>query len=579
MSGFDLGRPGRPPQTPLPPGPLPVGSIVEALQHRAHHHPDLLCHAMLPNGEGTPERMSYAEAHRRAAALAHRLAERLPPGERVVLVMQAGFDYITALLGCFYARLVAVPTFPPRARRLTDTLAVIARDCDAKALLTDGRTRDILSEHARADAFLGRLPVVTVSAADGEAPSWSGPWPEPEELAVLQYTSGSTGRPKGVMVTHGNLVANLEQQSRRFKVGSNSRMVTWLPPFHDMGLVAGVLQSPYSGMQTLVLSPLHVTQRPMRWLRAIHAFRATCSGGPPFGYDLCLEAATDEDIASLDLSTWECAFVGAEPISNDLLQRFKRRFAPAGFRADAITPCYGMAETTLMITGRLVGTGDIQSEVPSVASIGRPTCGHVMDRHRVLIVDPDTREPVPDGVEGEIWAAGPSIAVGYWNDPEKTAATFGAHLADGSGPWLRTGDLGVAEQDGEITVTGRIKDLVIVAGRNIHPEDIEAAVRSVEDDRLRRGSIAAFGADIDGRERVVITVELRRRPGPAEELADLRRAITGVVSRVFAVMVHEVAFVGPGEIPRTSSGKIRRHQCARDYAARREEAREPELAR
>jgi acyl-CoA synthetase (AMP-forming)/AMP-acid ligase II len=201
----------------------------------------------------------------------------------------------------------------------------------------------------------------------------------------------------------------------------------------------------------------------------------------------------------------------------------------------------------------------------------------------VLVVDPETREPVPDGTEGEIWAAGPSVAVGYWNDAERTEAVFGARLADGGGPWLRTGDLGVTEQDGELTVTGRIKDLVIVAGRNIHPEDIEAAIRSVEDERLRRGAIAAFGAEVDGRERVVIAVELRRRPGPEEDLAGLRTAIAGAVSRAFAVTVHDVVFLGPGEIPRTSSGKLRRHQCAKDYMARRDAQaaprREPELAR
>ncbi len=563
-------RPARPP-SPLPDGPLPVASIVEALRHRARHEGDALCHAHLPAGEGAMERMSYGDLDRRAARLAHRLAERLRPGDRAVLVLQPGFDYIAALFGCFYAGVVAVPTFPPRARRLTDTLAAIARDCGAAAILTDRRTCDIVTEHARADGFLGALPQIVLGGAaeDAGGPAWTAAAPDAAALAVLQYTSGSTGRPKGVMLTHGNLVANLEQQSRRFGVGRGGRLVTWLPPFHDMGLVAGILQSPYSALTTLVLSPLHVTQRPLRWLRAIDAFRATVSGGPPFGFDLCLEAATDEDIAALDLSSWECAFVGAEPISDDLLQRFKRRFGPCGFRAEAFAPCYGMAETTLMITGRLVGTGDQRSEAEAVAAIGRPTCGHVMDGHDVRIVDPETRAPLPDGAEGEIWAAGPSIAQGYWGDPARTQADFGACLADGTGPWLRTGDLGVMEPDGELTVTGRIKDLIIVAGRNLHPEDIEATVRGIEDERMRRGAIAAFGADIDGRERVVLAVELRRRPGPAEDLSGLRMAITAAVARGFAVTVHEVVFLGPGEIPRTSSGKLRRHQCARDYAARR----------
>ena len=552
---------------PLLTGPLPVASVVEALRHRAVHETDDLCHAFIRDGEAVTDRLSYGDLDREAATLAHALAQRVPAGGRVVLVLQPGFDYIVALMACFYARVAAVPTFPPRARRLTEALAGIVQDCGASLLVTDARTADIVAEHAAAHATLAVLPVLVMSKPGHAAMAWSGPLPDASDLAVLQYTSGSTGRPKGVMVTHGNLVANLEQQCRRFGVGAQSRLVTWLPPYHDMGLVAGILQSPYSHCTTTVLSPLHVMQRPMRWLRAIHSIQATVSGGPPFGYDLCLEAARDEDVATLDLSEWECAFIGAEPISNDLLRRFKLRFGPCGFRASAFTPCYGMAETTLMITGRQVHSGDMQSASPLVAAVGRPTCGHTVDGHQVRVVDPHTQIECDDGEEGEVWAAGISIAVGYWGDAEKTAMIFNAHMADGRGPYLRTGDLGVME-DGELTVTGRIKDLIIVAGRNLHPEDIEAATRDAQDERLRRGAVAAFGVEVDGRERVVLAVELRRRPTPSDDLASLRAVLGGLVTRAFSVGVHDVMFLGPGELPRTSSGKIRRHLCARDYLAR-----------
>jgi acyl-CoA synthetase (AMP-forming)/AMP-acid ligase II len=540
--------------------------VVEALRHRAIHEADHLCHAFVRDGDAVVDRLSYGELDREAASLAHVLAARVAPGGRVVLVLQPGFDYIVALMACFYARAVAVPTFPPRARRLTDALALIVQDCDAALLVTDGRTAGIVAEHAAAQSIVGRLPVLVLDASRSLL-AWSAPTPGPSDLAVLQYTSGSTGRPKGVMVTHGNLVANLQEQCRRFGVGARSRLVTWLPPYHDMGLVAGILQSPYSHCATTVLSPLHVMQRPMRWLRAIHDTRATVSGGPPFGFDLCLEAARDEDIATLDLSAWECAFIGAEPIANDLLRRFKDRFAPCGFPASAFTPCYGMAETTLMITGRQVRSGDRPSNIPFVAAIGRPTCGHTVDGHEVLIVDPETHDVCADHAEGEVWAAGPSVAAGYWGDSVRTQDIFEARTSDGRGPFLRTGDLAVME-DGELTVTGRIKDLIIVAGRNLHPEDIEAATRESTDERLRRGAVAAFGVEIDGRERIVLAVELRRRPTVSDDLVSLRAMLGGLVTRAFAVAVHDVTFLGPGELPRTSSGKIRRHLCARDYLAR-----------
>ena len=550
----------------LLPGALPVASVVEALRHRAAHEADHLCHAFLRDGDAIIDRLTYGDLDRRASALAQELAQRVAPGARAVLVLQPGFDYIVALFACFYARVVAVPTFPPRARRLTEALALIVQDCEAGVLVTDARSAGIVAEYSAAQPVIGRLPVLRVGPAN-DAPTWSGKLPDAAELAVLQYTSGSTGHPKGVMVTHGNLVANLEQQCRRFGVGAQSRLVTWLPPYHDMGLVAGVLQSPYSHCTTTVLSPLHVMQRPMRWLRAIHATRATVSGGPPFGYDLCLEAAGEDDVAALDLSEWECAFIGAEPIANDLLRRFRARFAPCGFRASAFTPCYGMAETTLMITGRQVHSGDMQSTSPVVAAVGRPTCGHTVDGHEVLVVDPHSTAECEAGQEGEVWAAGPSIATGYWGDAERTRAIFAAYTRDGRGPYLRTGDLGVMEA-GELTVTGRIKDLIIVAGRNLHPEDIEAAARETADERLRPGALAAFGVEVDGRERIVLAAELRRRPSPGDDLAPLRAALGGLVTRAFAVGVHDVVFLGPGELPRTSSGKIRRHLCARDYLAR-----------
>ncbi|HEY4819746.1 MAG TPA: fatty acyl-AMP ligase, partial [Xanthobacteraceae bacterium] len=524
----------------------------------------------LCDGEALEERMTYGSLDARARVLAAALLERARPGDSVMIVLQPGLGYIVALFACFYARLVAVPSFPPRARRLAGTLSAICRDCNAALILTDASSEPGVAAQLN-DAMLDHVPRLVVGA-DTWTPqgAWDGALPDPAELALLQYTSGSTGNPKGVMVSHGNLIDNLEAAVRRFGIGASSRGVTWLPPYHDMGLVAGTLQPVYSACVTTVLSPMHAMQRPIRWLQAIQRTGATISGGPPFGYDHCV-AAIDEPLRhELDLTSWDCAFVGAEPVRFDMLERFARAFAPCGFQRRSFVPCYGLAEATLMVTGRTKGGGALRDSTSGHEELGRTTCGHVIEGHDVVIVEPELRIPCSDGKEGEIWIQGPSVAIGYWNRPTETAAAFDAHLADGRGPYLRTGDLGVMI-DGELTVTGRVKDLVIVAGRKLHAEDIEATIHEIADDRLRHGSNAVFAAEIGGKERIIVAVELSRPPGRMSgDLAPIRAAIGAAVARTHDVTVHDVAFLAPGEIPRTSSGKIRRHLCRAQYLVRQE---------
>ena len=548
-----------------------AGSIVEVLRHRAHHQGEQLAYAFLRDGEALEEPMTYGLLDRRARTLAAMLLERARPGERVLIVLQPGLGYIAALFACFYARLVAVPSFPPRARRLAGTLSAISRDCHPAVMLTDASSEPGVAAQFATDPTLAQVPRLVVGAD-----SWTseiavdGASPDPADLALLQYTSGSTGNPKGVMVSHGNLIDNLEAAVRRFGIGASSRGVTWLPPYHDMGLVAGTLQPVYSACVTTILSPMHAMQRPIRWLKAIQRTGATISGGPPFGYDHCV-ATIDEPLRhELDLTSWDCAFVGAEPVRFDVLERFADAFGPCGFQRRSFVPCYGLAEATLMVTGRAKGGGALRDSTSGHEELGRTTCGHVIDGHGVLTVDPEHRMPCADGKEGEIWIEGPSVAIGYWNRPAETAAAFGAHLADGRGPYLRTGDLGVMI-DGELTVTGRVKDLVIVAGRKLHAEDIEATIHEMADDRLRHGSNAVFAAEIGGKERIIVAVELNRAPGRMSgDLAPIRAAIGAAVARTHDVTVHDVAFLAPGEIPRTSSGKVRRHLCRAQYLDRQE---------
>jgi len=548
-----------------------AGSIVEVLRHRAHHQGEQLAYAFLRDGEALEEPMTYGLLDRRARTLAAMLLERARPGEPVLIVLQPGLGYIAALFACFYARLVAVPSFPPRARRLAGTLSAISRDCHPAVMLTDASSEPGVAAQFATDPTFAQVPRLVVGAD-----SWTseiavdGASPDPPDLALLQYTSGSTGNPKGVMVSHGNLIDNLEAAVRRFGIGASSRGVTWLPPYHDMGLVAGTLQPVYSACVTTVLSPMHAMQRPIRWLKAIQRTGATISGGPPFGYDHCV-ATIDEPLRhELDLTSWDCAFVGAEPVRFDVLERFADAFGPCGFQRRSFVPCYGLAEATLMVTGRAKGGGALRDSTSGHEELGRTTCGQVIDGHELLIVEPEHRIPCADGKEGEIWIEGPSVAIGYWNRPAETAAAFGAHLADGRGPYLRTGDLGVMI-DGELTVTGRVKDLVIVAGRKLHAEDIEATIHEMADDRLRHGSNAVFAAEIGGKERIIVAVELNRAPGRMSgDLAPIRAAIGAAVARTHDVTVHDVAFLAPGEIPRTSSGKVRRHLCRAQYLDRQE---------
>ena len=548
-----------------------AGSIVEVLRHRAHHQGEQLAYTFLRDGEALEEPMTYGLLDRRARTLAAMLLERARPGEPVLIVLQPGLGYIAALFACFYARLVAVPSFPPRARRLAGTLSAISRDCHPAVILTDASSDPGVAAQFATDATLAQVPRLVVGADTWTSEiAVDGASPDPADLALLQYTSGSTGNPKGVMVSHGNLIDNLEAAVRRFGIGASSRGVTWLPPYHDMGLVAGTLQPVYSACVTTVLSPMHAMQRPIRWLKAIQRTGATISGGPPFGYDHCV-ATIDEPLRhELDLTSWDCAFVGAEPVRFDVLERFAGAFGPCGFQRRSFVPCYGLAEATLMVTGRAKGGGALRDSTSGHEELGRTTCGHVIDGHGVLTVDPEHRIPCADGKEGEIWIEGPSVAMGYWNRPTETAAAFGAHLADGRGPYLRTGDLGVMI-DGELTVTGRVKDLVIVAGRKLHAEDIEATIHEMADDRLRHGSNAVFAAEIGGKERIIVAVELNRAPGRMSgDLAPIRAAIGAAVARTHDVTVHDVAFLAPGEIPRTSSGKVRRHLCRAQYLDRQE---------
>jgi amino acid adenylation domain-containing protein len=549
-------------------------SIIEIANARAASQGELPAYVFLSYGAVglVEERLTYAELDARARAVGAFLQEAGAAGERVALLISPGLEFIVSFFGCLYAGAIAVPGLPPRQRGADPRLRAIFRDACPRIALTSADKLPAL-EKAAAEipelrAALRRSPPV------GTATEWRLPNLDPDALAFLQYTSGSTSSPRGVMVSHGNLLHNEELIRRTFEQSAESVVLGWLPLHHDMGLIGTVLQPLYLGATCYLMSPGAFLQRPARWLEAISRYRATTSGGPNFAYELCLRKVPAAERATLDLSSWRVAFNGAEPVRADTLRRFSEAFAPCGFRAEAFRPCYGLAEATLLVSGWSPGearslTLDADAladhrvaEVPKTLepeNVARHRelvgCGAAMQT--VLVVDSDSRLPCPPDRVGEVWIAGPSVARGYWGRPEETAATFGARLADGEGPFLRTGDLGFLS-GGELFLTGRLKDLVILRGRNHYPQDLElTAERSHAD--LRPGGGATFSVEIEGEERLVLVHEVTRhaRASVDEIAATVRRA----VAEEHGVSVADLILIRPETLPRTSSGKVRRHAC------------------
>ncbi len=560
-------------------------NLIEVLRRQAVDRPHQRAYLFLEDGEVERESVTFAELDRRARALAAWLAAAGAAGERALLLYPPGLEFVTAFLGCLYAGVVAVPAYPPRANR---------PDARVQAIATDARPRFALSTRALHDRAAGlaihnpALAGVRFVATEGIDPAlaelWRpGPGLEPHDLAFLQYTSGSTATPKGVAVRHGNLVHNERMIQLAFGQSASSVVLGWLPLYHDMGLIGNVLQPLYVGATCVLMSPVAFLQRPGRWLQAISRYRATTSGGPNFAYELCVQKIGPEERPGLDLSSWAVAYNGAEPVRAETLERFAAAFAPCGFRRTAFYPCYGLAEATLFVSGGAAGTApavrelDAQALERHQAAAPRPgaavrrlvSCGQPWLGQRVAIVDPESGRPCPDGTVGEIWIAGPSVAGGYWERPEETAATFGARLPElGEAPFLRTGDLGVLS-GGELFLTGRIKDLIILRGRNLYPQDLERTAERSHPG-LRPGCGAAFAVEAGGEERLVIVQEVER--GLAEEPRELKAAVEAVrraVAEEHEAALHAVVLVRAGAVPKTSSGKIRRQTCRADFLAGR----------
>jgi acyl-CoA synthetase (AMP-forming)/AMP-acid ligase II len=379
-------------------------------------------------------------------------------------------------------------------------------------------------------------------------------------IAMLQFTSGSTASPRGVVVTHANLMHNLKVIATGFRHDEHSQGVIWLPPYHDMGLIGGILEPMNTGFPVTLMSPLAFLQHPQRWISAVSRYRATTSGGPNFAYELCTRKVDPATIPGLDLSSWTVAFNGSEPVRPDTLDRFVEKFGPYGFRHEAFYPCYGLAEATLMVTGGEVDLPPRGLAMPDSQKL--ISCGRTFFDHRLKVVDPITRVECNEREVGELWISGPSVARGYWQDAEETENVFGGRIAGSpseDGPYLRSGDLGFVHE-GELYVAGRKKDLIIIRGRNYHPHDIE---RSAEQScpALRPGCTAAFSIDAGSEEQLIVVSELRA----AERLEEVRAAIRAAITRDHSLRTKEIVLVQPGTIPKTSSGKIQRLATRQAY--------------
>ena len=552
-----------------------LASLVDLLDRRATERPDAKAFVFVPERGGAHIHLTFAELQRRARAVAARLARRTVAGDRAVLLFAPGLDFIVAFFGCLAAGVIAVPLMVPRRTASRDSSAAIIADCSPKIAMTTGElldSRPDVVERFRDDGF----DWVAVSATEDAANDSDAvpPLAGRNDVAVLQYTSGSTSSPKGVMVAHDNLLANLEMIRVAMSNTEHSASVGWVPLYHDMGLMMGVMQPLYLGAMSVLMAPAAFMQRPLNWLHTIHHYRAELTSAPNFAFDLCVDRFRADQMEGVDLSCWKLALNGAEPVHADTIARFTETFAPYGFDPGTMYPGYGLAEATLLVAGGIRGRGSStrhvsrtalqQGEVADATDIGdaQPlvSCGRSLAGEQIAIADPDTHHRIAPCRVGEIWVSGSNITRGYWRNQAATADTFHARLADEPGrTWLRTGDLGFLDEAGELFITGRIKDLIIIRGMNHYPQDIE---RTVQDSHpaLRRDCGAAFAiTDQDGNEKLAVVQEVERTQRRNLDFDEVARCIREAVTRQHEIAIETIALIPPATLPKTTSGKIQRN--------------------
>jgi acyl-CoA synthetase (AMP-forming)/AMP-acid ligase II len=566
-------------------------NFAEPLSINAEALPGFLAFIYLDDDEHE-HKISFAELHERALGVAHDLLTYAQPGDRALLLLPPGLDYVATIFGCFYAGVIGVSAPPPDPRRLERTLGRllrIAENSGSSTIITTTPFVDAARNLIPDGHGLTNARWLTADSSPSSTDTSVIANPKAGDVAFLQYTSGSTADPRGVRLTHANLLDNSRFIAAEFGHDPELSLgFNWIPPFHDMGLIGAILQPVYFGglhlaeavqgrdpdrAASVLASPLAVVKRPIRWLQGISRYRATTSGGPNFSYDMCVQRVADEDCEGLDLSSWEVAFNGAEPISADSMAAFSEKFEPHGFHSAAFFPVYGLAEATLMVTAppklETPTTQRFEAEallenraIPSRESrdpllVG---CGSPDEGHQVKIVDPETESLAAPGEIGEIWVSGPSVADGYWRGDAEGARLFEAMLAGTDNPdrFLRTGDLGILH-DGELFVIGRLSDLIILKGRNHHPHDIESLAESIEPLLIPHASAAFELRSSKGEPRVALVAESKNTD--AEALQQAIAAVRSKVAEELELPLALAAICERGAVPKTTSGKIQRRLC------------------
>ena len=556
-------------------------NLLSVLDQRASQSPEKLAYIFLKDRENQEQTITYQQLSQISKRIAARLQSLIPPGAIALLLYPQGLEFIAAFLGCLSAGIIAVPAYPPKRNQKISRLIAIIEDSQPQIILTTSFLLENIQP--KLENFLD-LSVTQFLATDNlnddqdfefHLPEISG-----DTLAFLQYTSGSTGSPKGVMISHDNIANNSVYIQKAFELTEKSVSVTWLPSFHDMGLIDGIIQPLYTGFLGIVMSPESFLKNPMLWLQAITKYRATHSGSPNLGYELCVRRITPEQQKSLDLSSWLSAYNGAEPIRRKTLDNFSDKFQSSGFKSQYFYPCYGMAEATLMISGGNIEDEPVYLNVQSESLKNNQIveaekdsenyqelvgCGHAWQDMEVKIVDPESCLECGENQVGEIWIFGSSIAQGYWHQEEQTIATFQAKLANTTDErnFLGTGDLGFIRAD-ELFITGRIKDVIIIWGRNHYPQDIEYSVQQSHK-ALRLDCGAAFTIEIDNQEKLVIVQEVERTYLAHLNVNEVFSTIRETVALDHALQVYAIALIKPASIPKTSSGKIQRHACCHAF--------------
>lgn len=556
----------------------PETNFLDRLRYWAAAIPEKIAYRFIA-GDGEIKTLTFAELDQQAKAVAAMLVSKGYAGKRALMMYPSGLDFVVAFFGCHYAGVTPVPAFPPRRNRNMARIGAISDDAQASVAISQTSVINSSKKWIKESPGLQRIPWLSTESVAAEfANDWVKPKSSLDDLGLIQYTSGSTGSPKGVMLSHRNLIANCRMITRAFQTTREGSICSWLPLYHDMGLVGGILNPMYCGTEDNLMSPVAFLTRPIRWLRAISDYGSRASGGPNFAYAWCTMKINDEDCEGLDLSSWKVAFNGAEPVSAAVMERFTEKFAPYGFSPEAFYPCYGMAETTLIVTG---GSDE---EAPIVRPFDKYElvehrvlridenhenarklvgCGKVLEEEEVLIVHPENHTPLPDDKIGEIWINSPSCGLGYWQREQETLETFRARLKPDNGKhYVRSGDLGFMDR-GELFVTGRLKDMIIVRGANRYPQDIENTVELCHP-LTRSGGAAAFSVTRWDREHLVIVCEIERSPDNDQWESVIKR-IRSSVALEHDLPPDAIVLVRGHSVPKTSSGKVQRHACKRNF--------------